>query len=49
MERIEALRFSLENAPLHMIERMQGEVAALRWLLLQAEAPTIPKSTSMDV
>jgi len=48
MERLEALHLDLETAPPDRVPRLQGELGALRWLLLQAEPPVIPKSTSMD-
>jgi len=46
--RIDELRVSLETARKDDVERLQGEVAGLRWLLRQAEPPTIPLLTSME-
>lgn len=48
MERIDALHEDLETAPPDRVPRLQGELVALRWVLLQAEPDPIPKSTSMD-
>lgn len=48
-ERITALHLDLEACPPDRIPRLQGEIAALRWLILQSELPEILKSTSMDI
>lgn len=49
MDRIDALHVDLETAPGDRVPRLQGELTALRWLLQQAERPTPPESTSMDL
>ena len=47
-ERIFELHLDLETAPPELVPRLQGELTALRWLVQQAETPTIPKLTSMS-
>jgi len=46
--RIQYLRTDLETAPLMRIERIQGEIEALRWLLRQADAPPVPPIDAAD-
>jgi hypothetical protein len=48
MERLEAIHLDLESASPERVTRLQGEAAALRWLLIQADPPPQPKTTPID-
>lgn len=46
--RLADIHLDLEAAGFDKIMRLQGEAAALRWLLTQAEPPPTPKNTPLD-